>query len=139
MRSDQLPRHPAAISTSRFGRLRHVAQVQRFARVATLATVGAAWLLTINAHDALAAGATASFQVGITIGGPASAPPQVTTPRKPRYTWSAAEISLRRDGYSISRRLSKSGDLYWFEAANVDGQVRAAVSVASGEIVSLER
>jgi len=125
-----------------FGRLRQSTRVQRLARMATHTialqyALAAVLLLSIDTHDVMAAASTASFQVGITIGGPQFAPPKVTAPRKPRYTWGAAEISLRREGYTVSRWLSKSGDLYWFEAANVEGRVRAAVSVTSGEIVSL--
>lgn len=135
-------RIPRDIWADRRVRPRHLARAQRLARVAAftivvpLASVAVA-LLTTNTHDALAATSTASFQVGITIGGPQFVRSKVTAPRKPRYTWGAAEISLRREGYTVSRRLSKSGDLYWFEAENSEGRVQAAVSVTSGEIVSL--
>ena len=134
-------RSPADISATRLGRPRHMALTLRLARVAAFTIVVqfasvAVALLTINTHDALAATNTASFQVGITIGGPQSVRPKVNAPRKPRYTWGAAEISLRRGGFTVLGRLSKSGDFYWFEAENSEGQVRAAVSVTSGEIVS---
>jgi len=133
---------PRDIWADRPVRPRRLAQAQRLARVAAFTIVVqfasvAVTLLTINTHNALAAANIASFQVGITIGGPQSVQPKVTAPRKPRYTWGAAEISLRRGGFTVLGRLSKSGDLYWFEAENSEGQVQAAVSVTSGKIVSL--
>jgi len=94
------------------------------------------WFL---ASAAMAGQTSASFAVGIVIGGPqtrsAAAPP--TQSQSKRYTWGAAAISLKTAGFADMRRISRSGRLYWFAAVRDGRAYRIAVSVTTGAVVKV--
>ncbi len=95
----------------------------------------AAIFMGLSSANALAGQASATFQVGITIGGgPRSV--QAAAPVK-TYTWGAALISVNRAGFGEPQRLEKSDTLYWFRAKRKGGTFRVAVSVASGKVIKI--
>lgn len=85
---------------------------------------------------ALAGQASASFQVGIKIGGRAEQAVKAAIPLK-TYTWGAAVISVNRAGFNRPRRLAKSDTLYWFEATRGGSIFKVAVSISSGKVVKV--
>ncbi len=81
--------------------------------------------------------ASSSFSVGITIGGArAPARPQPSA-QALKYTWNAAAISVRRAGFEAVERLEAGAGVYWFRAERQGRRYRVAVSVTSGEIVTV--
>ena len=94
------------------------------------------WFL---ASTAMAGQTSASFAVGIVIGGPqtksAAAAPAPSQAK--RYTWGAATISLKSAGFADMRRISRSGRLYWFAAVRDGRAYRVAVSIATGAVVKV--
>jgi hypothetical protein len=59
------------------------------------------------------------------------APPRVT------YTWGAAQISLARAGFRDIRRLERRTGNYWFSACGDSGEMRLAVSAATGKLIAI--
>src|SRR4051794_37825641 len=97
-----------------------------------LAMVSAA-MISLSPAMALAGQVSASFQVGITIGGGAHtgrpAPPIKI------YTWGAAGFSLSRAGFDAPQRVEKTDKLYWFTAKRDGYSFRVAVSITSGKVI----
>jgi hypothetical protein len=99
-------------------------------QAAVMAALFGVWAANVQAGQA-----SASFQVGITIG---SAKIKVATRLVTRsYTWGAAAISVKLAGFAAPRRIERSDELYWFIARKGAGQYRVAVSIASGAIVKV--
>ena len=98
-----------------------------------LAMVSAA-VLGLSQGAAWAGQASASFQVGITIGG--SRVIQAATPVK-TYTRGAAAISVNRAGFDNPRIVEKSDTIYWFKARRGGSSFRIAVSIFSGAVVKV--
>ena len=96
------------------------------------------WFL---ASTAMAGQTSASFAVGIVIGGPqtksAAAAAAPAPSQAKRYTWGAATISLKSAGFADMRRISRSGRLYWFAAVRDGRAYRVAVSIATGAVVKV--
>jgi len=99
-----------------------------------LAVVSAV-ILGLWSCAALAGQASASFQVGIRIGGGERTVP-ADNPVK-TYTWGAAVISVNRAGFDKPRRLNKSDTLYWFEANRGGTTFKIAVSISSGKVIKI--
>ena len=97
--------------------------------------VAASILVGLSSASALAGQASATFQVGITIGGCARSVQAAVALKT--YTWGAALISVNRAGFGEPQRLEKSDTLYWFRAKRKGGSFRVAVSVASGKIIKI--
>jgi hypothetical protein len=93
-------------------------------------------VLWLSAAAATAAQVSASFTVGVVIGGKAGHRPQRIAPRK-TYTWGAAEISVRRAGFASPQRTGKSDLIYWFTAEKAGASYRIAVAIDSGRIVEV--
>jgi hypothetical protein len=90
-------------------------------------------MISLSPAMALAGQASASFQVGIIIGGGnhSARPAQPTK----TYTWGAAVISLNRAGFDAAQRVEKSDTLYWFTAKRDGYSFRVAVSITSGKVM----
>ncbi|HUR43361.1 MAG TPA: hypothetical protein VMZ01_04600 [Aestuariivirga sp.] len=99
-------------------------------RVAMVSAV----LLGLSPCAALAGQASASFQVGIVIGGGEGRSIQRAAPVK-TYTWGAAIISVNRAGFIAPRPIEKSDTLYWFTAKRDGDSFRVAVSIFSGKVI----
>lgn len=101
------------------------------------AAVGAAMSLCLVPAGAMAGQSSASFTVGITIGGAGKAPLRQAK-RAKFFTWAAAAISVTQAGYRDVKRVARSGRLYWFEATHSGSRYRIAVSIASGAIINVK-
>ena len=88
-----------------------------------------------TAYPAMAAESSGNIQVGVTIGGNHSALAKILAEKPKNYTWGAAEISLKREGFTPKKHLSVSGNIYWFEATLAGRREQIGVSRATGEIV----
>lgn len=89
----------------------------------------AGFVLAVLATPADAGQSSATFGVGIVIGGPArhAKPPRT-------FTWGAAAVSVSRAGYTDIQRAARRDGLFWFIARKGDSQFRIAVSEATGSI-----
>ena len=85
--------------------------------------------------EGLAQQASTSFSVGITIGG-GGRPRLAVAPAK-TFTWGAAAISVRRQGFHVLRRLEKSDGFYWFTAKRDGSRFKVAVLIATGVILKV--
>ncbi len=103
--------------------------------MARLAAVSAV-VLGLWPLAALAGQTSASFQVGITIGGGGSSSARTVASAK-TYTWGAALISVNRAGFDKPERLERSDTFYWFRAERSGEHFRIAVSIASGKVVKV--
>jgi hypothetical protein len=92
--------------------------------------------LVLCATATWAGQASATFTVGITIGGKAGHRPQEAVHRK-IYTWGAAEITLRRAGFTDLQHAQQSSSLYWFMASKAGASYRVSVSIDSGQIIEI--
>ena len=77
---------------------------------------------------------SASFNVGITIGGGTRTPVK-SAKRLRLYTWNAAAISVQQAGFDNPVRMTRTDSLYWFGAERGGSRFRIAVSVTSGAVV----
>jgi hypothetical protein len=100
-------------------------------RVAMVSAV----LLGLSPYAALAGQASASFQVGIVIGGGEGRSIQRAAASANTYTWGAALISVNRAGFDAPQRVEKSDTLYWFTAKRDGASFRIAVSISSGKVM----
>ena len=94
-------------------------------------------LLCLSPVNARADQGSASFTVGITIGGVGKAPLRQAR-RAKSFTWGAAAISVTQAGYRDVKRVAKSDRFYWFEAKRSGTLYRIAVSIASGTIMKVK-
>jgi hypothetical protein len=93
-------------------------------------------LLGITGVSAAAGRSSASFTVGITIGGPQKAARVAGSAAS--HTWGSAAISVGRAGYTVLRRIEKTDTLYWFAAERRGAGFAVAVSIASGRVVKVK-
>ncbi len=89
-------------------------------------------MMSIFPTNLMAQSASASFQVGLTVGGVARARADQLT-----YTWGAAAVSVSAAGYENVQRVEKTTTVYWFKAQRGGGNFRVAVSIVSGAVVMI--
>jgi hypothetical protein len=81
-----------------------------------------------------AAETSASFRVGVMIGGPV-----VSSHRgQSKFTWYAAEITMAKSGFENIERLQKSDEVYEFSCNRSGELLHVSVSIATGEIVDVK-
>jgi hypothetical protein len=92
-------------------------------------------LVTSNISRASQAAETsASFRIGVMIGGPAVSSHR----RQSKFTWYAAEITVAKNGFGNIERIQKSEEVYEFSCNRSGELLRVSVSIATGEIVDVK-
>jgi hypothetical protein len=92
-----------------------------------------------NAFPVWAGTTSASFQVGITIGGSGHAATASATTTDVRYTQGAARLTLLREGYTDATFVTQSGGSYIFASNDGSGALQLAVSTTTGELLAITR
>ena len=76
-----------------------------------------------------------SLMVSLNILGKSSNPVQEPKFGASHYTWGAAELSLTRTDYAITKRVAAVEEVYWFSVNVCDKPMLIGVSASSGELM----